>query len=161
MLEKITNVCVVVVSMVFCAFVWLQFQTYLEGRASKLYAPGDAIDTIADLAASDRQTLFMYLASTCKYCNDSMWFYKSLLEHNAQAGSHTKIVALSIEPIEMLRKYLSDNGLRTDDVASVRLKKLKGTPTLLLVRNSRVTHVWEGLMEATAQAELINLIAQR
>jgi hypothetical protein len=147
--------------MVFCAFVWLQFQTYLEGRATKLYVPGDSIDTIANLAAADRQTLFMYLASTCRYCNDSMSFYRSLLHHNAQAGSHTKIVALSIEPIEMLRKYLSENGLRTDDVASVRLKKLKGTPTLLLVRNSRVTHVWEGLMDANSQAALIDLIGQR
>jgi hypothetical protein len=90
-----------------------------------------------------------------------MPFYRTMFEQNKGAGSKTRIVVAAAEPLESLREYLQRNGLHPDGMTSAVSRRIKGTPTaVLLDSKSRVRRVWEGMMNPQSQAELLRLLAE-
>lgn len=137
---------------------------------------GEQFDALRQVvpAGSDR-ALVIALSPTCGFCNESMPFYKRLVDQRNQAGSRVKIVAAVPKPpaknpeaqkmaqavqAEESQK-LAEAGVKPDaivplDFASV---KVNGTPTILLVDNQgKVLDVWVGKQPEDGEEEVLEAL---
>ena len=122
---------------------------------SPTYTVGEQFVALPGVTLTDApKTLVMFLRSTCRYCTDSVPFYRRLIDRT----SRTPVVAVSFEPEETLRSYLAEHGLRPDRVVSASRGSLRltATPTLLLVSASgRIEKIWRGLQRTEKEAEIL------
>ena len=103
-------------------------------------------------------TLIMALQSDCGYCQESMPFYRRLLEHDTD---DVQIVVAAPPGDSGIVAYLKSEGVTPDSVIFVELSRLpvSGTPTLVLTEGEGlVTHAWIGLLDAEREAELIDTL---
>jgi len=102
----------------------------------------------------NHRTLVLAISTTCHYCNESVPFFRTL----GTAGKDVKMLAVLPQPVTEARQYLSNAGVRVDDVRQVPLNTLgvRGTPTLLLVNDAGVvTDVWVGKLEPDQQTQVL------
>jgi hypothetical protein len=138
----------------------------LDGRAAPTpsraepptYKVGEVLEVIdtAELAQAPA-TLVMFLREGCRYCNESMDFYKRLSGQPRRA----KLLVAGRESVEKLTSYVNDQGFRPDGFTSIggRSVKVAGTPTLLLVSPDRtIKAVWRGKLDAGAEAEVVRSV---
>jgi hypothetical protein len=122
-----------------------------------MYQPGETIAVPGvDFAKADR-TLLLVIRSTCKYCTESMPFYKDLAGDRRPAGN-VRIVALSPDEIPISHAYLGTYSVKLDEVVKVPLTALKvrGTPTAILVdKVGTVLNLWPGMLDAARQQEVL------
>ena len=126
-----------------------------------LYEPGDklTIDGVDFKAAN--KTLLLVIRSTCRFCTESMPFYKTLM---AARSSQARIVALTPETVEVGAGYLGSHGVQLDAVVSTPLTavKVRGTPTAILVSNAgSVEKVWQGRLDSKSELEVIAGLRER
>lgn len=121
-------------------------------------------ETFAELRgvvpAGSNTALVMALSPTCHFCNDSMPFYKQLLDKRNESKSPVKVIAAvpAAEAQSAEQKNLADHGVQPDAVVHVDFAKIKvpGTPTLLLVDNQgKVLDVWVGKLNASREREVL------
>jgi hypothetical protein len=141
-----------------CIFVcaWLAVQTF-GGRSSAAppgIAVGSAMKPIADVQYDTSElTVLVGLSSTCRYCTESMPAFQRLNDFAIARGDRAvHVVAVGLEPLEVLSGYLSANGLtrfqpvsvsRESDAARVASR----TPTVILVDSAgQVLVSWSGRM---------------
>jgi thioredoxin-related protein len=129
-------------------------------------APPEAVkgETLAELrgvvpAGSDK-ALVMAISPTCHFCNDSMPFYKQLLDKRNQSNSAVKVIAAvpAAEAQSAEQKNLADHGVQPDALVHVDFAKIKvpGTPTLLLVdKQGKVLDVWVGKLNESREREVL------
>jgi hypothetical protein len=164
-LERTANILIVATALVAIPTLGLQLYeraTVRPVEASPRYARGDSLQPAVNIDAGHaRRALVLYLNSSCRYCTESMDFYKRIREwreHNAEAAT---IVVLGQESESRLLDYTLAHGFKPDRVISVRGTsfKLSGTPSLLLVsRTGIVEEAWYGrLSPAQEQAVLERL----
>jgi hypothetical protein len=121
---------------------------------------GRRLEAIPGLTFADaRQTLLIVTRSTCRYCEDSVPFWKRLVESQRADTASLRIVAVADEPIETSREYLRRHGLAIDNVVSARVPT-GGTPTLILVDSQGVARkVWLGMIaDARTQDEIVRIV---
>jgi thioredoxin-related protein len=129
-------------------------------------APPEAAkgETLAELRgvvpAGTSTALVMALSPTCHFCNDSMPFYKQLLDKRNESKSPVKVIAAvpAAEAQSTEQKNLADHGIQPDAVVHVDFAKIKvpGTPTLLLVNDQgKVLDVWVGKLDASREREVL------
>ena len=91
------------------------------------------------------RTLIIATSSHCRYCQQSMPFFRRLTDKAQSSG--VRVLAVALEDTSTNRSFLLQNGLHVDDVAAVSEIKvdIRATPTLILV-NSRgaVVASWVG-----------------
>jgi|SRR5688572_22841631 len=127
------------------------------------YKVGERVDAIAgiDFGASS-QTLLMVLREDCRYCRDSLPFYKSLTAAVGKtADKNPRLVVASTDRPDKMTAYLKANGIQVDQVAAYRLGELKvpGTPFLMLVDgNGTVTRVWRGWLPPPQETEVLKVL---
>ena len=95
----------------------------------------------------------MWLRSDCRYCAESLEFYKRLLA----APHRARTVIMGLEPQESLEAYANKSGLAVDRVLSVPRDGvlLSGTPSLVEVRaDQTIAHVWVGKLAAAQELEV-------
>ncbi len=105
------------------------------------------------------RTLILAISTQCHFCTDSAPFFRALV---AQADKNVKIVAVLPQPVEAAEKYLSDEGVRVDQVTQFALGRMgvRGTPTLLLVNSAGiVTNVWVGELGPAQQSQVLSVVA--
>lgn len=124
--------------------------------APPLYQSGERI-TIdgVDFTAAPK-TLLLVVRSTCRYCTDSMPFYKTLASAPT-SGRRARIVALTPEAVEVGAEYFDSFGVKLDGVVSTPLTALKvrGTPTAILVSSTGVVEkVWQGRVDSKTELEV-------
>lgn len=110
--------------------------------------------------AKKKQTLVLYLSSTCRYCNESIPLYRKLIKEKSKL-EFEMIAVLSQNP-EEARDYLKAQNLDIPDVFSTSLSSLgvTATPTLLLVNHDGlVTDFWRGKLNAEKEAEVLAKLA--
>jgi thioredoxin-related protein len=121
-------------------------------------------ETLAELRgvvpAGSNTALVMALSPTCHFCNDSMPFYKQLVDKRNESKSGVKVIAAvpAAEAEAAEQKNLTDHGVQTDAVVHVDFSKIKvpGTPTLFLVDNQgKVLDVWVGKLNASREKEVL------
>ena len=113
-----------------------------------------------DFAAGER-TLIMVLRSDCRYCRESMPFYRRLLARDTEA---TQIVVAAPPDDREMAAYLTSEQVRPDALAFAEpnLVPVSGTPTLLMTdAEGLVTHAWVGLLDADREADVFETLFAR
>jgi peroxiredoxin len=111
--------------------------------------------------ANRKVTLVLFLKSTCPYCTQSMAFYRRVEAIVNSRAEVARMVAVSTEPRNVLREYLTTNGLTTacDSVSSQ--EHPQNTPTILQVdRHGVIQNVWIGLQREAGENEILKTIQQ-
>lgn len=109
---------------------------------------GDEFDLPVNLRVdeSDR-TAILILHSACRFCVESMPFYRSVLTERQEVRPY-RLVVVALEPVAGATAFLESHGVKADAVrpywGAGRIR-FTGTPTLLVVdRWKRVIGVWTG-----------------
>lgn len=116
------------------------------------YTQGEAFDSAVPVAFGDAQrAVVLYVSSTCKYCTNSMDFYRRLAEARAASDGRIKFIVVGGEQPDVLESYMKTHGVESDQRLQVApgTTKLSGTPTLLILsRDRKVAGVWVGQLSA-------------
>lgn len=102
----------------------------------------EAIGTQIDLeprVRGERGTLLMVLDSECTFCQESVPFYRQLLERDGKA---VRIVLVALQSDAGMDAFLDRHELQPRTIMRVTTQSLpvRGTPTLLLVDEHEVGH---------------------
>lgn len=125
---------------------------------------GDHIDTLRTaVPAGADKALVLAIAPGCHFCNDSMGFYKQLIDQRDSAKSPVKVVAAVASPDAKTGEEgkLASQGVKPDAVVQIDFQKAKvpGTPTVMLVdKQGKVLSVWVGLLDASGQKEVLKAL---
>jgi thioredoxin-related protein len=125
---------------------------------------GERFDQLkAVLPAGAQKTLVVAVSPTCHFCNESLPFYKRLVDERNQKSSPVKFLAAvrsEGEKSEEAKKF-ADAGVRLDGVVPIDFSSIKvpGTPTLLLVdNNGKVLNVWVGKLDDSGQKDVLEVL---
>ena len=117
----------------------------------------DTAATGIDYSAGDRN-LVMALQSDCPFCQESMPFYRRLLERDT---ADVQIVVVAPPQDTNINDYLASEGVYPDSIVFVApgVLPVSGTPTLLLVNGEGlVTRAWIGVLSPEREAEVIDAL---
>jgi thioredoxin-related protein len=164
-LDTIANIAIIVVCVIAAVvLVRNQFFPPRPPGAPPQVEKGERFDQLKAIvpAGSDR-ALVVVVSPTCHFCDDSMPFYKKLIDERNQKGSAVKVIAAV--PNEQAKAEESQKfataGANPDGMVHVDFSAIKvpGTPTLLLVdNNGKVLDVWVGKLEADREKEVIEVL---
>jgi thioredoxin-related protein len=113
--------------------------------------------------AGASRALVVAVSPQCHFCNDSLPFYKQLIDQRNQKGSAVKFVAAvpdEAAKAEESQKF-AGAGAKPDDMVRLDFAAVKvpGTPTLLLVDNQgKVLNVWVGKLDADGEKEVLEVL---
>lgn len=114
----------------------------------------DAAEVGIDWTAGVR-TLLLVLQSDCEFCQQSVPFYRRLLDQDTDEIQNA--VVAPARDVEM-SPYLLSEGIIPDTLAFVEngVVPVPVTPTLLLVDSTgSVIHAWIGVLEPEQEAEVL------
>lgn len=97
----------------------------------------------------------MALKQSCKYCAESMAFYRDLETQRTRRGLPLRLVVVAPESKADTETYLRDQHLSVDVVVQSELSRysVPGTPTLILVDQKGVVRgSWIGKIPADQEA---------
>jgi thioredoxin-related protein len=125
---------------------------------------GDRFDQIkAVLPAGTNRALVVAVAPGCHFCNESMSFYKQLLDQRNQKSSPVKFIAAvptDEAKTEEAQKFATA-GAQPDNLVHLDFNTIKvpGTPTLMLVdNNGKVLNVWVGKLDEGGEKEVLEVL---
>jgi len=130
------------------------------------YIQGEVVPALpgADYAAVD-QTVVLFLRSSCIYCEQSLPFYRRLVEARELRRASIRLVGITLENKEILDAFLVKGSVKLDATASVDVgdwKKLAKTPTVIVVdREGRVVKSWVGLLAPPLENEVLQQLKLR
>jgi thioredoxin-related protein len=175
-LDTAANIAIIVV----CAFAAVVLGFQLRDRLAQRSQPGGDMPKIEKgekyaqlkdvVPAGANRALVVAVQPGCHYCNDSMPFYKKLLDERNQKGSAVKFVAAvpNAEKPEDAQKMVSAEsekfaavGAQPDKMVNLDFSAIKvpGTPTLVLVDNSgKVLNVWVGKLDGDGEKEVLKTL---
>jgi peroxiredoxin len=94
-------------------------------------------------------TVALVLNTQCRFCTASVPFYKRLAQLRRQGK--VQVVALSAEPQDVLKAYLSQHELNVDTVARLKGAEIQSpaTPAIVLIgKDGIVYRSWLGQLNA-------------
>jgi thioredoxin-related protein len=157
--EVVTNVAILIVAIIF-GYILIQkyfFTPATLDSAPKEIAKGTKIELPPTDFQANGKTLLVVLQKSCKYCAESMPFYKTLMQEARAKG--VKMIAVLPGPFEESSIYLKDNGLMLQDIRQAELGSVnvRGTPTLILVNDKgEVSNSWVGKLPSEKEKEVIS-----
>lgn len=107
--------------------------------------------------SSQPKTLVLALQPGCRFCSESAFFYKRIIE--TTQNKNVKILAISPTSIEEGRAYLNGLGLNNLEMKRTSLDHIQvsGTPTLILTNEKgEITDYWIGKLAPDKETEVIN-----
>lgn len=156
--ELAANLAIVVVAVLFIAFLVHRFFFASDSSAPpKEIARGTKITVPETDFQANGKTLLLVLQKGCKYCTESMPFYKTLLQQAPEKG--VKIVGVFPGTREDSLAYLNENGITLPEIRQTSLNSVnvRGTPTLILVNDKgEVSNSWVGKLPAEKEKEVID-----
>jgi hypothetical protein len=121
-LDLLANTAVILASLSVVAFVAMRWneQAARNRSARPAYDPGDLMESLSgvDYGTAD-MTVVLYLSNTCRFCTDSMPFYRDLVQRRNAASLPVKFVITSQESVEVTRAYTRENSLEVDQIVSL------------------------------------------
>jgi hypothetical protein len=127
-------------------------------------AAGERLDGLRTaVPAGADKALVLAIAPNCHFCNDSMAFYKQLVDRRDSARSPVKVVAAVSSPDakDLEQSKLAASGVKPDAIVELDFRQIKvpGTPTVLLVdRQGKVLSVWMGKLDARGEREVLQAL---
>ena len=124
------------------------------------YKVGDSITlTNVDFKRADR-TLLLVVRKGCRFCDESMPFYKRLGDDPTLA-KRTQFVVVAPDDELVSREELAKQQVRVDQIVTKSLTALRvqGTPTAILVaKTGRIERIMVGRLDETQQQELMSAL---
>lgn len=166
-LDTLANIAIILVCAI-AAFVLIRNQFFPSQQRMPGAPPqvekGESFDQLkAVVPAGTNRALVVAVSPTCHFCNDSMPFYKRLIDERNQKGSQVKVIAAV--PAEEAKaeeaKKFADAGAQPDGMVHVDFSSIKvpGTPTLLLVdNNGKVLDVWVGKQDEKGEQDILEAL---
>lgn len=124
-------------------------------------AKGETLKALqAVLPAGAERTLVAAVAPGCHFCDESLPFYKTLIEKRNEKGSQVKFIAAvpGEEQKAPETTKFTGAGVTPDQMVSVDFTAIKvpGTPTLMLVDDKgKVLDVWVGKLDPSGEKEVL------
>src|SRR5580704_6234114 len=129
-LETVTHVCVIALC---CLAGGLLIEQRFFSSAEPDAVPPSMVGREVKLPGADWQaapfSVLLQISSTCDYCNESMPFYKHLMEVRQSQPAKVPVIVVSRDAVDVMRKHLEDQQVIVDRVLHSRLESL-GTATL-------------------------------
>ena len=171
-LDTLANVAIILVCAI-AAFVLVRNQFFPprppgappQAEKGEQYAQLKAV-----VPAGASRALVVAVQPGCHFCNDSLPFYKTLIDQRNQQSSQVKIVAAvpttpKPEDGQKLAEEESQKfataGAKPDGMVNLDFSAVKvpGTPTLMLVdNNGKVLNVWVGKLDAGGEKEVLQAL---
>jgi thioredoxin-related protein len=167
-LDTIANIAIIVVCAI-AAVVLVRNQFFPPAPGRMPGGPpqvekGERFDQLkAIVPAGSNRALVVAVSPTCHFCNDSMPFYKKLIDERNQKGSGVKVIAAvpsEQAKAEESQKFASA-GAQPDGMVHMDFSSIKvpGTPTLLLVdNNGKVLDVWVGKQDEKGEKDILEVL---
>lgn len=105
----------------------------------------------------------IFVRSTCKYCTDSMPFYRRVMER-AENSPGVSVTFVGVEPIDVTVQYLAMHGVATRPGAVHQIESsdypfVSGTPTVLAIgRDGRLLRLWRGKVDDSGGNEILRVL---
>lgn len=102
------------------------------------------------------KTLLLAISTSCRYCTDSLPFYKKLVQQKNERNNF-KLIVITPQNINEAQHYLSENGIEVDEVRQAVLSEInvRATPTLIVLDNvGAVVNSWVGKLPPTKENEV-------
>lgn len=168
-LDTVANILIIVVSVV-ALFVLVDrfiYKILPEQRppgAPPQVEKGERFDQLkAVVPAGTDRALVVALSPTCHFCNESMPFYKQLIDQRNQKSSPVKVIAAvpnEQAKAEEAQKF-AGAGTQPDSMVHLDFSSIKvpGTPTVLHVDNTgKVLDVWVGMLDESRQKDVLETL---
>jgi hypothetical protein len=156
-LQRTANVMMIISAIVLSTIVYQRYVLRPAGQVT-VYKPGDRLVMPSVDISQARATLLLVLDSRCRFCTDSLPFYRRLVERLRHSA--IKITVVGYEDAATLSEYLAQHHLSVQHVQSISPSILRtGTPALFLVDNrSRIIRVWKGKLSEKQEADVLTAI---
>jgi thioredoxin-related protein len=164
-LDTVANIAIILV----CAIAAVVLSLNLRDRFFPQRPPGgpekgEQFAQIKEvLPAGTNKALVVAVQPSCHFCNDSMPFYKRLLDARNQKNSPVKFIAAvpaDEAKAEEAQKFAAV-GAQPDGMVKLDFAAIKapGTPTLLLVdNNGKVLDVWVGKLKSSEEKDVLEVL---
>ena len=162
-LEISTNLAVLIVAVaLFAVLISARFALPRPPSFERGIRKGDAMPSLlsVDYRASAR-TLLLSLSTECGYCQESLPFYRRLIDEQRKDGKNLAVVALFRDSETDVNEYKRRNHLEIRSVTNVDPStfRVTGTPTLILVdAEGTVSDVWVGRLWAVDEQRVITAL---
>jgi len=166
-LETVKNIIVIVAAVtVIGTSIYSRFVTPESKSQASVSARliGKPLPLPVSLVTGNKGTIALFVSKTCRFCTQSMGFYRHLAELKVNEPCDIKLVALGPkgrESSDEIRTYLRDNNLSVDglDVVDFLSLGVEATPTLVLRDSSKLVRgVWVGAQRDTGENEVISKV---
>jgi hypothetical protein len=127
--------------------------------APPIYTAGETIDTPASWYNAAPHTLILFARKSCAACEKAHPFLKTLI--GSLEGRAAVVMAHPPGADADDRAYAKSLGIADSSTFAtpVGAQKVRATPTLVLVdRQGRVLHAWEGVGQAAKQGQITEAI---
>jgi hypothetical protein len=162
-LDTVANIAIIVVCVIASAVL---INNFLQSRQRAAQEPpqaekGETFEELrAVVPAGAASALVVALQPQCGFCNESMPFYKRIVETRNQKGSNVKFVAAVGRPEarDEEAKKLAEAGVQPDALVQVDFSAIKvpGTPTVYHVDpEGKVLGVWVGKLDESAERNVL------
>lgn len=168
-LDKATNVAFIITCVILCVYVsgkMVPSNRVASGGPPRLsYKTGDKLPAVPGVKYAEADvTVVLFVQSECRYCKESMPFYKRLADTlNSRGGASRRLlIAASFEDEITTKDYLAGHGVRPDGISRIRPGTLavQGTPTLFVVdRSGTLRGAWMGRLDASAEREVLKTVS--
>ena len=158
--DRFANLAVIVMCVVIAAVGAKQLLPTKASRPAKPnpYVVGEKTPFVeANFGESDK-TVLLVVSSTCRFCTESLPFYRGLIAEVHKSERSVRAVVASLDPPDRAQAYVSENGLvgagliRMPADAWVRIQ---ATPTVLVLdREGIVKGSWVGKLQPEQEKEV-------
>lgn len=162
-LDKLTNIAVVVASVAIVSQVTQQQYAAHIATTRGVYKAGDRIQNTTELALEKAPlTVMLGTASTCHFCTASMDFYGQLTTQAKVDG--VRVIGVTGESPTENHKYLESHNITVERIVSQGRNHIDitATPTLLVVKSDgTVVSAYRGKLTDDQEQELLQTVHNR
>jgi len=163
--DSIVNAAIIVAALATVAgWTWYWWSAPAPTVLPPQYEIGDTLSDVQELKPfkGDR-TLLLFLNSSCRFCTESMPFYRRMMTtHRGERAERVTVVVVGRQPIDTMREYLNQHDVFVETIIAIEEGsnfRQHVTPSLILVDPSqRIRQLWRGKLDLPAQEVVISEI---
>ena len=158
-LDVFTNILTIIAAIVFLAMV-VQYY-FPSGKPSNSSLVGRSVTMAGFDPQGSSKNVLLVMMKGCHFCEESMGFYRTLLENNK--GNQAKFIAVFPAKDGDIGSYLDDKGITGLEISYSEISgiEIEGTPTLIVTdQGGKIIGSWFGKLKPAKEAEVSALLAQ-
>ena len=159
--EVAGNIVFVVVAVVLCAYILVHW----AGRTAKTdavaaFPVGQPLPVMPGVEYADaRLNVLLVLNSECRFCTDSVPFYRRLA--GTARRPKARVIAAGMQPEAELRRYLAQHDVAVDKIVELQpaMLSVRGTPTVIAAdEHGLVKASWIGVLSRADENALLEMM---